>query len=131
VTNPVVLRQEMVRNPFRSFKTLPEIIQLGVMMCARFPLSLRNVEDLLHKRGIEISMDGRGARKGNVFVERLWRSIKYEEIYLRAYASVPDARAGISRYITFYNTKRPHSSLDRQTPDQAYFNPSLLIPVAA
>jgi putative transposase len=121
----------MVRNPFRSFKTLPEIIQLGVMMCARFPLSLRNVEDLLHKRGIEISMDGRGARKGNVFVERLWRSIKYEEIYLRAYASVPDARAGISRYITFYNTKRPHSSLDRQTPNQAYFNPSLLIPVAA
>jgi putative transposase len=54
VTNPVVLRQEMVRNPFRSFKNSPEIIQLGVTMCARFPLSLRNVEDLLHKRGIDI-----------------------------------------------------------------------------
>ena len=86
---------------------------------------------LLKDRNIEISMDGRGAWKDNVFVERLWRSIKYEEIYLRAYASVPEARAGIGRYLSFYNAKRPHSSLDRQTPDQAYFNALQPIPVAA
>ena len=52
-------------------------------------------------------------------IERLWRSIKYEEVYLHAYKTVPEARAGISRYLAFYNTRRPHSSLDRQTPDQA------------
>ena len=86
---------------------------------------------ILKDRNIDISMDGRGAWKDNVFVERLWRSIKYEEIYLRAYASVPEARAGIGRYLSFYNAKRPHSSLDRQTPDQAYFNALQPIPVAA
>ena len=86
---------------------------------------------ILKDRNIAISMDGKGAWRDNVFVERLWRSIKYEEIYLRAYASVPEARAGIGRYIVFYNTKRPHSSLDRKTPDQAYFNPPQPIPAAA
>ena len=69
-------------------------------------------------------MDGKGAWRDNVFVERLWRTIKYEEVYLRAYASVPEARASLGRYIdSFYNARRPHSSLDRQTPDQAYFTP--------
>ena len=58
----------------------------------------------------------------NVFVERLWRSIKYEEVYLRAYDTVSEARVSIGRYLAFYNGRRPHSSLDRQTPDQAYFN---------
>ena len=67
----------------------------------------------------------------NVFVERLWRTIKYEEVYLHAYASVREARAALARYLTFYNARRPHSSLDRQTPDQAYFNASQPIPVAA
>lgn len=86
---------------------------------------------ILKDRNIAISMDGKGAWRDNVFVERLWRSIKYEEIYLRAYASVPEARAGIGRYIVFYNTKRPHSSLDRKTPDQAYFSPPQPIPAAA
>ena len=71
---------------------------------------------------IAISMDGRGSWRDNVFVERLWRSVKYEEVYLRAYDTVSDARASIARYFSFYNTQRPHSSLDRQTPDQAYFN---------
>jgi putative transposase len=85
----------------------------------------------LKDRNIEISMDGRGAWKDYVFVERLWRSMKYEDIYLRAYASVPEARAGIGRYFDFYNTRRPHSSLDRQTPDQACFNALQPIPVAA
>lgn len=71
---------------------------------------------------IAISMDGKGAWRDNVFVERLWRTIKYEEVYLHAYNNVPQARAAIGKYLTFYNTKRPHSSLDQQTPDQAYFN---------
>jgi putative transposase len=71
---------------------------------------------------IKISMDSKGAWRDNVFVERLWRTIKYEEVYLRAYASVSEARAGISQYLTFYNSRRPNSSLDGKTPDQAYFN---------
>ena len=81
---------------------------------------------VLQREKIAISMDGRGAWRDNVFVERLWRSVKYEEVYLRAYASVSDARLSIGRYLTFYNTRRPHSSLDRKTPDQAYFNQPLL-----
>jgi putative transposase len=86
--------------------------------------------DVLSKAGIAISMDGKGAWRDNVFVERLWRSIKYEEIYLRAYDSVGEARASIGRYLTLYNQRRPHSSLDRLTPDQAYFD-RLPQPVAA
>ena len=77
--------------------------------------------DVLVKNGIAISMDGKGSWRDNVFVERLWRSIKYEEVYLRAYDTVSEARACLGRYLTFYNGRRPHSSLDRQTPDQAYF----------
>ncbi len=85
---------------------------------------------VLSEAGIAISMDGKGAWRDNVFVERLWRSIKYEEIYLRAYASVGEARASIGRYLTLYNGRRPHSSLDRLKPDQAYFD-RLPQPVAA
>ena len=77
--------------------------------------------DVLVKNGIAISMDGKGSWRDNVFVERLWRSIKYEEVYLRAYETVSEARASLGRYLAFYNGRRPHSSLDRQTPDQAYF----------
>ena len=76
---------------------------------------------LLLGNAIAVSMDGRGAWRDNVFVERLWRSVKYEEVYLRAYGSVGEARASIGRYLEFYNRKRPHSSLDARTPDQAYF----------
>ena len=76
---------------------------------------------LLANHGIAISMDGTGAWRDNVFVERLWRSVKYEEVYLRAYDSVPEARASIGKYLDFYNRRRPHSSLDGTTPDQAYF----------
>jgi putative transposase len=86
---------------------------------------------LLIKNDIKISMDGKGAWRDNVFVERLWKSVKYEEVYLHAYDTVPQARALIGQYLTFYNTRRPHSSLDRKTPDQAYFNQSTPIPVAA
>ena len=72
--------------------------------------------------GVAISMDGKGSWRDNVFVERLWRSIKYEEVYLKAYNTVCEARASIASYLTFYNGRRPHSSLDRRTPDEAYFN---------
>jgi putative transposase len=76
----------------------------------------------LKKEGIRISMDGKGRWRDNVFVERIWKSIKYEEVYLHAYASVSEARARIAKYIEFYNSMRPHSSLKALTPDQVYFN---------
>jgi putative transposase len=78
---------------------------------------------LLLANKIASSMDGRGSWRDNVFVERLWRSVKYAEVYLRAYDSVGDARASLGRYLAFYNAIRPHSSLDARTPDNAYFNP--------
>lgn len=78
---------------------------------------------LLAAHGIAISMDGKGAWRDNVLIERLWRSVKYEEVYLHAYDSVPEARACIGRYMDFYNAKRPHSSLGAKTPNQVYFNP--------
>ena len=76
----------------------------------------------LTQHNIRISMDGKGCWRDNVFVERLWKSIKYEEVYLHAYDSVSDAKASLARYIKFYNALRPHSSLDRQTPDDVYFS---------
>ena len=79
---------------------------------------------------ISISMDGKGAWRDNVFVERLWRTVKYEEVYLRAYDSVPEARASISRYLTFFNQGRPHSSLDGRTPDEAYFGAQAMVTAA-
>ncbi|MDQ2929285.1 MAG: IS3 family transposase [Gemmatimonadota bacterium] len=85
---------------------------------------------MLHAHGIAISMDGKGCWRDNIFVERLWRSIKYEEVYLHAYASVSEAKAGIARYFTQDNTARPHSSLADRTPDEAYFTP-LPLPAAA
>ena len=77
---------------------------------------------VLASNGIAISMDGKGAWRDNVFVERLWRSVKYEEVYLRAYETVGEARHSIGRYLDFYNGRRPHSRLDERTPDQAYFD---------
>ncbi|CAN5309435.1 hypothetical protein BH11PSE14_BH11PSE14_11220 [soil metagenome] len=85
---------------------------------------------LLKQHGIAISMDGKGAWRDNVFIERLWKSVKYEEVYLRAYDSVSHARQSLGRYFQFYNTRRPHSALDRQTPDRVYFQP-LPLPKAA
>ncbi len=76
---------------------------------------------LLLENKIAISMDGRGAWRDNVFVERLWRSVKHEEVYLRAYDTVAEARRLIGRYLNFFNSKRPHSSLGARTPDHAYF----------
>jgi putative transposase len=76
----------------------------------------------LRKNDIRISMDGKGRWRDNVFVERIWKSIKYEEVYLRAYQSVHEARTSLGRYIEFYNRIRPHSSLRGNPPDQAYFH---------
>jgi putative transposase len=85
---------------------------------------------LLRNNNIRISMDGKGAWRDNVFVERLWKSVKYEEVYLRAYGTVSEAKAGLARYFEFYNRRRPHSSLDDMTPERFYFN-SLPITQAA
>jgi len=82
-----------------------------------------NFTGLMLSRQIKISMDGKGAWRDNVFVERLWRSVKYEEVYLHAYDSVAEARSSIGRYMSFYNGRRPHQSLDQRTPDEIYFNP--------
>ena len=75
---------------------------------------------LLKAHGIQISMDGTGCWRDNVFVERLWRSVKYEEVYLRAYDSISAARQGVGRYLTFYNQTRPHRALDGKTPEEVY-----------
>lgn len=83
---------------------------------------------MLKENGIQISMDGKGSWRDNVFVERLWRSVKYEEVYLHAYDSVNDAKRGLEKYFRLYNQERPHSSLDDKTPDEFYYDnlPALL-----
>lgn len=75
----------------------------------------------LEAAGVAISMDGRGRAMDNIFTERLWRTVKYEEVYLHDYASPKEARRGLSRYLSFYNEQRPHQSLDYRTPAAAYF----------
>lgn len=77
---------------------------------------------VLKENNIKISMDGKGRWVDNVFVERLWKSVKYEHVYLHAYETVAEARAKLGGYLAFFNSGRPHSSLDRQTPDMVYFN---------
>jgi putative transposase len=84
---------------------------------------------VLGKNDIRISMDGKGAWRDNVFVERLWRSVKYEEVYLHAYDSVGAARHEIGRYLDLYNRRRPHSALDGRTPDAAYFGKERMPPI--
>jgi len=86
---------------------------------------------LLQGHGIQISMDGTGRWRDNVFVERLWRSLKYEEVYLHAYETVHDAQQGIARYVTFYNQLRPHRALDGRTPDGVYWENRPAQPTAA
>jgi len=77
--------------------------------------------DVLKDHDVKISMDGKGRWVDNVFVERLWRSVKYEDVYLRAYETPAELRAGLARYFEFYNARRRHSALDRRTPDAVYF----------
>jgi putative transposase len=84
---------------------------------------------VLAKNGIRISMDGKGAWRDDVFVERLWHTAKYEEVYLRAYDSMSDPRASIGRYLDLCNRRRPHSSLAGRTPDQAYFGQESTLPI--
>ncbi len=76
---------------------------------------------VLKAHDIAISMDGKGRWIDNVFVERLWRSVKYEDVYLRAYETPVALRAGLTRYFDFYNARRRHTALDRRTPDAVYF----------
>jgi len=76
---------------------------------------------VLKDHNVKISMDGKGRWVDNVFVERLWRSVKYEDLYLHAYETPTELRAGLARYFTFYNTRRRHSALDRRTPDAVYY----------
>ncbi|MFB3083491.1 MAG: IS3 family transposase [Gammaproteobacteria bacterium] len=82
--------------------------------------------EAVHERGAKLSMDGKGAWRDNIFIERFWRTIKYEEVYLRAYERMGDARRHITKYLDFYNGRRPHSSLADRTPDAAYFGSDLM-----
>ena len=77
---------------------------------------------MLKVNRIQISMDGKGRWMDNVFIERLWRSVKYEHVYLHAYENVEEARQQLANYFSFYNARRPHSSLGAATPDTAYFS---------
>jgi putative transposase len=95
------------------------------------PFTAVAVLTALQDAKIAISMDGKGAWRDHVFVERLWRTITDEEVYLRAYRRVSEARRGLDRSVAFYNRRRPHSSLGGQTPDQAYVNQPTPIPAAA
>ncbi len=84
----------------------------------------------LESAGVAVSMDGKGRCLDNVFVERLWRTVKYEEVYLREYGAPREARYWLSRYLTHYNEKRPHSVLDYRTPAAVYFGLAQRAPVA-
>jgi putative transposase len=87
--------------------------------------------DVLKDKGINISMDGKGRWMDNVFIERLWRSLKYEEVYLKAYDSVAQAKQGIGDWLMFYNEERRHTSLSRMTPNQVYYDLPSGLPIAA
>ena len=78
--------------------------------------------DLLERNNIRISMDGKGAWRDNVFIERFWKTLKYEEVYLHAYESGSEAKTGLGNYVHYYNYDRPHSSLGGRTPDMAYYS---------
>jgi len=75
---------------------------------------------VLHREGVTISMDGRGRAYDNIFVERLWRSVKYEEIYLNGYSTMGELLLGLTKYFDFYNSERPHQALENQTPESVY-----------
>ena len=107
---------EAVAAAIRDYGT-PEILntdQGSQFTCSDFV-------DLVQTHGIQLSMDGKGSWRDNVFVERLWKSVKHEEVYLHAYDSVGQARQSLQRYFSFYNQRRPHASLDGRTPDTIYF----------
>ena len=105
-----------LRKAFGACEKLPEIFNTdqGSQFTSR-----QWIEEQEGK-GIAVSMDGKGRWMDNVFIERLWRSLKYEDIYLRGYASVRELEAGVKLWFDRYNTWRPHASLDNRTPEQAY-----------
>ena len=109
--------REIIEEAFARYGT-PEIVNAD--QGSQF--TAQEFTDAVLARRCKLSMDGRGAWRDNVFVERVWRSVKYERVYLKAYNSVSVARADIADYFDWYNTARPHSSLDRITPEQAYLN---------
>ncbi len=86
--------------------------------------SQQYLERLLAK-GVQISMDGKNRALDNVFTERLWRTVKYEDVYLRGYCSPKETRVGLGRYFEFYNLERPHQALDYRTPAEVYLDPEL------
>jgi len=92
---------------------LRRLVEPGQFTSAAFTQALSDA-------GIQISMDGRGRWMDNVFIERLWRSLKYECVYLRAFETGPVLHGGLARWISHYNMRRPHSALAGQTPDEAY-----------
>lgn len=98
-----------------------EIGQLSLEAVTRFGTPEIFNTDLLITNGIKISMDGKDCWRDNPFVQRLWKSVKYEEIYLTAYDTVTATRENIGTYLAFYNSHRPHQSLDGKTPDTFYF----------
>ena len=108
---------EVIEQAFARFGT-PEIVNTDQGSQFTSEVFTKTVLD----RGCKLSMDGRGAWRDNVFVERLWRSVKYERVYLKAYDGVSAARADIAEYMQWYNTDRPHSSLEDVTPEQAYLD---------
>lgn len=115
ITLEAVHAKEVIEQAFARYGT-PEIVNTD--QGSQF--TAIEFTDTVLARGCKLSMDGRGAWRDNVFVERLWRSVKYERVYLRAYDGVSAARADIADYLNWYNAKRPHSKLARLTPDEAY-----------
>jgi putative transposase len=116
ITLEAVHAKEVIEQAFNRYGT-PEIVNTD--QGSQFTAT--EFIDVVLAQGCKLSMDGRGAWRDNVFVERLWRSVKYERVYLKAYDNVSAARADIADYVAWYNTHRPHSSLERLTPIEKYF----------
>jgi len=116
ITLEAVHAKEVIEQAFNRYGT-PEIVNTD--QGSQFTAT--EFIDVVLAQGCKLSMDGRGAWRDNVFVERLWRSVKYERVYLKAYDNVSAARADIADYLAWYNTHRPHSSLERLTPIEKYF----------
>jgi putative transposase len=115
ITLEAIYAKEVIEQAFARYGT-PEIVNTD--QGSQF--TAIEFTDAVLDKGCKLSMDGRGAWRDNVFVERLWRSVKYECVYLKAYDGVSAARADIAAYMTWYNTRRPHSSLERLTPEEKY-----------
>jgi putative transposase len=116
ITLEAVHAKEVIEQAFARYG-IPEIVntdQGSQFTSLEFTEKLKGSE-------VAISMDGKGAWRDNVFIERFWKTLKYEEVYLRAYDTVSEARASLARYVEFYNARRPHSSIEDRTPDEAYF----------